>query len=132
MVVCPAGAVARLASGLQDELAQVRSLLTALDSEHKSKLALTERLSEQRGALGAMETDLAHALSELHGGEERLDQTRSSLDSRLHQFAAAKTATQQLVEREEKIMQVSALLFRTEATSLRYNVSTVCQCHHQH
>ena len=79
----------------------------SLDGEHKSKLALTGRLSEQRGALSAMETDLAQALSELRNGDERLDQTRSNLDSQLHEFAAAKTATQQLVDREEKIMQVS-------------------------
>ena len=110
MTVCSSDAVSKLGSDLQGELVQVRHLHTALDAEHKSKLALTDRLSEQRGVLVAMETDLAHALSELRGGEERLDQTRSSMESRLHEFAAAKTATQQLVDREEKIMQASAAL----------------------
>ncbi|XP_043224965.1 uncharacterized protein LOC122382929 isoform X2 [Amphibalanus amphitrite] len=97
--------VSKLSSDLKEELSQVREMQTSLDGEHKSKLALTGRLSEQRGALSAMETDLAQALSELRKGDERLDQTRSSLDSQLHEFAAAKTATQQLVDREDKIMQ---------------------------
>lgn len=89
----------------------MQELQRELAAEHDAKLALTERLSDERGAAGQLEADLvqmALQMAQQRGGSDRPDKTRSLMEAQLQSFAAAKTATQQLVDREQRVMQVSS------------------------